>query len=135
MTPRATRLLLTTLLLSACGGQGGSSGFGQEGGVERAAVRPAGDGRDEALATGLLRADPKSGCLWLELEDGSAGTQLLLYGDAYRVNFGATPPEVLDGDDVVGRVGEQVEVGGGFGTNEGVPGCPVPSPVFHGYFD
>ena len=135
MTSQATRLLLATLLLTGCGDQGTSSGFGQEGGVERAAIRPGDDSHDQAPAAGVLRADPKTGCLWLELDDGSAGTQLLLYGDDYRVDFSASPPEVLDGDDVLGRVGEKVEVGGGFGTNGGVPGCPVTTPVFHGYFD
>jgi hypothetical protein len=56
-------------------------------------------------------------------------------GDDYRVDFDADPPEILDDDDVVARVGEQVEVGGGAGTVGGVPGCFFEGPVFFGYFE
>jgi hypothetical protein len=128
---------LTLLLaLPACGQEAAPPGLAPEEAVARAAVRP-GDGssRDQALASGVLRADPSTGCLWLEQEEGSGGSQLLLVGDDYRVNFSADPPEVLDGDDVVARVGEQVEVGGGAGTVGGVPGCPFEGPIFFGYFE
>lgn len=133
---RASTFLLAFLLpLTACGGDGSPTASTSATGVERAAVRPAGDGRDQALATGVLRADPNSGCLWLEQPDGSVGAQLLLYGNEYRVDFSSVPASIRDGDDVVARVGQPVEVGGGFGsTDDGVAGCPVAPPSFLGYF-
>lgn len=105
--------------------------------VGRAAVRPApADGAyEEALASGVLRADPRTGCLWLQDEAGTATVQLVLQGDAYRVDLAAAPPAVVDGDTVVGRVGDRIEVGGGVSESEtGVEGCPVRTSVFVGYF-
>lgn len=128
-------ILIATVPLTACSGHSTvDPGAESMAGIERAAVRPAGDGREEALASGVLRADPKSGCLWLEQPDGSVGAQLLLYGEEYRVDFSTKPASIRDGDDVVARVGEQVEVGGGFGTDDGVTDCPVSAPSFLGYF-
>ena len=105
--------------------------------LSRAAVRPApADGvYEEALATGVLRADPATGCLWLEDQDGAPTVQLLLQGDAYRVDLAAAPMAVLDGEIVVALVGDRIEVGGGFTDREsGVEGCPVRPSVFVGYF-
>lgn len=107
-------------------------------GVSRAAVLPASaDGsHQEALAKGLLRADTASGCLWLEQPDGGSRTQLLLQGEAYSVDFGASPAAVLDGSTIVARVGDEVQAGGGLSDDEaGVDGCPVPPPVYVGYFE
>ena len=127
-------VLAVTVPLTACAANGASMASESSNGVERAAVRPAGDGREEALASGVLRADPESGCLWLEQPDGSVGPQLLLYGEEYRVDFSTEPASIRDEDDVVARVGERVEVGGGFGADDGVAGCPVSAPSFLGYF-
>jgi hypothetical protein len=105
--------------------------------VSRAPVRPApADGTyEEALATGVLRADLATGCLWLESPDGASTVQLLLQGDSYRVDLAAAPAAVLDGDTVVARIGDRIEVGGGISDREtGVEGCPVRPPVFVGYF-
>lgn len=105
--------------------------------AERAVVRPApADGSyHEALATGVLRADRATGCLWLERADGTAGVPLLLQGESYRVDLDASPAVVLDGGSVVARVGDRVELGGGFDDREaGVEGCPVAGAVFLGYF-
>lgn len=61
--------------------------------VSRAAVRPApADGEyNEALAGGVLRADPATGCLWLQDPEGTATVQLLLQGESYSVDFDASP--------------------------------------------
>ena len=41
---------------------------------------------------------------------------------------------MLDGETVVARIGDQIEVGGGSSDREaGVGGCPVTPPVFLGY--
>jgi len=107
-------------------------------GVSRAAVRPApADGNyQEALAKGVLRADPATGCLWLEQPAGGARTQLLLQGEQYSVDFGASPAVVLDGGNVVAVVGDVVEAGGGLSDDEaGVEGCPVRPRVYVGYFE
>ena len=98
-------------------------------------MRPATNFYDQALARGILRADPRSGCLWLERPDGAVGTQLLLYGASYRVDFSTKPASIFDGDRVVARVGESVEVGGGVSARDGVKGCPVEATSFLGYFD
>ena len=61
--------------------------------------------------------------------------QVLLQGDAYRVDLAAAPPAVLDGDTVVARVGDRIELGGGITDRDtGVGGCPVRPSVFVGYF-
>lgn len=127
-------VLAVTVPLTACAGNGAVVAPESSNAVERAAVRPAEEAREEALAGGVLRADPESGCLWLEQPDGSVGSQLLLYGEEYRVDFSTSPASVRDGDDVVARIGEQVEVGGGSRADDGVAGCPVPAPSFLGYF-
>lgn len=89
----------------------------------------------DALAFGTLRADAATGCLWLEGPDGEPTGELLLQGDSYRVDFAASPAAVLDGDELVARVGDKVEVGGG-STDEfsGVEGCPVHGGIFLGHF-
>lgn len=112
------------------------AGDTEDDGVSQAAVRPSGQFRMQALATGTLRADPTTGCLWLEREDGKPTGQLLLQGEDYSVDFSQSPAAIrLDGV-VVARVGERIEVGGGF-TNreEGVEGCPVTAGPFLGYFE
>lgn len=104
-------------------------------GVSRAAVRPApaNGSYEEALANGVLRADSATGCLWLEQSDGGINTQLLLQGEHYSVDFGASPAAVLAGDTVVARIGDRVEVVGGLNDRDaGVEGCPVPPPVYLG---
>lgn len=105
--------------------------------IGRAAVRPTGEFRMQALARSMtLRADAVSGCLWLEREDGTPAAQLLLQGDSYRVDFSASPVSVLDGNAVVARVGDVVDVGGGFTQRvDPVKGCPVAAGTFLGYFD
>lgn len=125
-----------SMALAGCGTFDGPEDPGAEpmAGIDRAAVRPAGDGRNEALASGILRADPKSGCLWLEQPDGSVGAQLLLQGEEYRVDFSDEPATVREDGEVVAKVGDRVEVGGGFGAGPGVPGCSVSAPAFLGYF-
>lgn len=125
------------VLMSGCGGGDDSLASAEPpSGVEKAAVRPAGEFRMQALATGTLRADPATGCLWLETEEGKPTLQLLLQGESYRVDFSTSPPSVLDGDTVVARVGERVEVGGGFTDRvRGVEGCPVTPGAFLGYFE
>lgn len=102
---------------------------------EMAAVRP-GNGRAmQAGARGTLRADPATGCLWLEGEDGKPTMQLLLKGE-YRVDFSTSPPSVLEGDAVVARADARVVVGGGFTRlEEGVKGCPVTTGPFVGYVE
>jgi hypothetical protein len=61
-------LVLTALLpLAACGEATRASSSAPEDARARAAVRTGDDGsRDQALASGVLRADPTTGCLWLE---------------------------------------------------------------------
>ena len=131
---RLAAVLLTGLCLLGCSGENRASEPADAAGPERAAVRPATDSYDQAMALGVLRADPQSGCLWLEQAGGSVGVELLLYGEQYRVDFSTDPPSVLDGERVVARVGESVEVGGGMGPG-GVTGCPVQAPSFLGYFE
>ena len=125
-----------SLALTGCGAFDGPADPGSDAmaGIDRAAVRPAGEGRNEALASGILRADPKSGCLWLEQPDGSVGAQLLLQGEEYQVDFSDDPASVREEGDVVATVGDRVEVGGGYGTDDGVRGCSVSAPTFLGYF-
>ena len=103
-------VLALVLVGSACAAAGPNDAPG----VDRAAVRPADDGREEAEATGVLRAEPESGCLWLEQTDCQVGAQLLLDGNQYWMDFSTAPASVRDDGDVVARVGEQVEVGGRF---------------------
>lgn len=99
-------------------------------------MRDGGSIRMLAALPGTLRADRKTGCLWLEGEAGKPTAQLLLQGDSYRVDFSDSPPTVRDGDDVVATVGQQVEVGGGHTARvQGVEGCPVGASTFLGYFD
>jgi hypothetical protein len=84
---------------------------------------------------GTLRADPKSGCLWLEGDSGNPTAQLLLQGNSYRVEFSDSPATVRNGDDVVATVGQRVEVGGGFTDSvKGVEGCPAAAGTVLGYF-
>ena len=134
---RVAAVILTVLLsVAGCSGDDDApSNASEASGVERAAVRPATDSYDQALARGVLRADPRSGCLWLEGPDGAVGTQLLLYGASYRVDFSTKPASIFDGDRVVARVGESVEVAGGVSARDGVKGCPVEATSFLGYFD
>lgn len=102
---------------------------------ETAAVRPTGELRMQALGTGTLRADPATGCLWLETEAGKPTMQLLLQGESYRVDFSTSPASIIDGETVVARVDERVEVGGGFTDRvQGVEGCPVTAGTYLGYF-
>ena len=128
-------LVLVPLLLAGCGGADVGAA---EPSVDRAAVRPApADGVwYEAQAVGVLRADPVTGCLWIEAPDGTFELPLLLQGDSYRVDFDASPAAVLDGDTVVAKVGEQIDVGGGNAdpAEAGVDGCPVTGHIFLGYF-
>ena len=90
----------------------------------------------DGLIRGTLRADPSTGCLWLEEQGGEPLTQLLIQGD-YRVDFSQAPVTVLDGETVAARVGERVNVGGGFvapGQVEVVQGCPAMTSAWLGYF-
>lgn len=90
----------------------------------------------QALATGTLRVDPATGCLWLESEPGKPTMQLLLQGESYRVDFSTAPATIRDGDTVVARADERVEVGGGFTHRvHGVEGCPVTAGTYLGYFE
>lgn len=103
--------------------------------ITRAAVRPGGGVLMQAQARGTLRADPATGCLWLELESGTTSPQLLLQGAAYWVDFSTNPPVIMYGDDIVATVGEVVEVGGGYSELvQGVAGCPATGGTFLGYF-
>jgi hypothetical protein len=107
-------------------------------GVDRAAIRPPSEDRMQALLTGTLRADPATGCLWIEPGAGIAPVQLLIQGgDGYRVDFSTSPATVRDGEAVLATVGEVVELGGGATGREddGVPGCPVTGPTLLGYFE
>lgn len=125
-------------VLSGCGGGGESLAVSAQPSSERetAAVRPAGEFRMQALGMGTLRADPETGCLWLETEAGKPTKQLLLQGESYRVDFSVSPAAILDGETVVARVGERVEVGGGFTQRvQGVTGCPVTAGTYLGYFE
>lgn len=128
-TLHAVGALLVALAVSGCADEQGA-------GVSRAAVVPADGTQMESAATGTLRADPSTGCLWLEGDNGDALTQLLLQGD-YQVDFSQSPPAILDGDSVVARAGERVELGGGQTPHvEDVKGCPVATDQpFLGYFD
>jgi hypothetical protein len=129
--------LAAVTLPSGCGGGDASIAASAESSSERAkaAVRPAGEVRMLALGTGTLRADPDTGCLWLETEAGKPTRQLLLQGESYRVDFSTSPASIRDGETVVARVGERVEVGGGFTERvRGVEGCPVTAGTFLGYF-
>lgn len=126
-------VVFTALAASGCGGGYAVTGS-EEPDVSRAAVRAEGELRMMALGTGTLRADPATGCLWLEREDGKPTAQLLLQGDDYAVDFSQSPARVLDGDSVVATVGERVSVGGGFTDRvEGVPGCPVSAGTYLGH--
>lgn len=130
--------LAAAAALSGCGGGGETLAASTEPPSERetAAVRPAGEFRMQALGRGTLRADPDTGCLWLETEAGKPTKQLLLQGESYRVDFSTSPVSILDGETVVARVGEQVEVGGGFTERvQGVEGCPVTAGTYLGYFE
>ena len=128
-------LVLAPLLLAGCGRADVGAA---EPSVDRAAVRP--DPADgvwrEAQAVGVLRADPVTGCLWIEAPDAPGGMPLLLQGDSYRVDFDASPAAVLDGDTVVAKVGDQIDVGGGNAgpAEAGVEGCPVTGHIFLGSF-
>lgn len=121
-------------LLAACAAAG-ADGSPASDDVSRAAVRDGGDIRRLAAASGTLRADPNTGCLWLEREDGKPTAQLLLQGEDYKVDFSQSPATVLAGDTVVATVGKRVEVGGGYTKRvEGVERCPVAG-TFLGYFE
>jgi len=127
-------LLLVPLVLAGCGGLDVGA---DEPSVDRAAVRPVpANGGMEARAVGVLRADPVTGCLWIETPDAPGEMPLLLQGDSYRVDVDASPAAVLDGDTVVAKVGEQIDVGGGNAdpAEAGVEGCPVMGTIFLGYF-
>lgn len=129
-------LALPTLLiaLTACAGDGENTPS-TSADVSRAAVRDGGVSRMLAGFHGTLRADPESGCLWLEGESGQPTAQLLLQGDSYRVDFSDYPATVRNGDAVVATVGQQVDGGGGYTTRvQGVAGCPVDASTFLGYF-
>lgn len=89
----------------------------------------------EALILGTLRAESSTGCLWLEGEGGEQLTQLLLQGD-YRVDFSQDPAAVFDGDSVAARVGDRVDVAGGFTEPvDGVEGCPATAATWLGYLE
>lgn len=105
--------------------------------VSRAAVRPDADSVNEAGASGVLRSDPATGCLWLEptadAADAGARLQVLLQGDAYAIDFAASPAAVRHGDRIVARVGDHVRLGGGsVDPSDGVRNCPVSDLVFLG---
>lgn len=106
--------------------------------TERAAIRPPTKIRMQARLTGKLRADPATGCLWVEPEDGGRPTEVLLQGGSrYRVDFSTAPTTVLDGETILAKVGDVVELGGGFTgqPGSGVVDCPMASgQPFLGYF-
>lgn len=126
--------LAVLLALSACANIGAAIPASSAD-VSRAAVRPGEGFRMMAEFHGTLRADPRSGCLWLEGEAGQPSAQLLLQGDSYGVDFSDNPATVRDGDTVVATVGQPVVGGGGFTTNvQGVEGCPIDASTFLGHF-
>lgn len=137
-TPAATlrRVLLVTVAVAAVAGCDSGSGSGRQRDVSKVAVRPAGEGREQALATGTLRGDPASGCLWLETKDGRATSQVLLQGKGYAVDFAEGPAVVTRDGKTVAVLGEAVELGGGVGAaSDRVKGCPVDLAPFVGYFE
>lgn len=120
---------LAVLSLPACvQGEAGGSAAGaadpSRDGVSRAAVITDDPLKKDAGLRGILRADPSTGCLWLDVGGGKAA-ELLLQGAGYSVDFSTTPASVLDGDRVVATVGKRLDVGGGHTSRPGVPGCPV----------
>jgi hypothetical protein len=76
-----------------------------------------------ALLQGTLALDA-NGCLRVEGEGGSA--PLILWRHDFTLNIEGETIEVLDGaGEVVGRVGEDIRMGGGEASDQGIPGMPI----------
>lgn len=119
---------------SADGSQSERQGAATGEGVNHAAVRPGGEGGEDALTSGVLRADSGTGCIWLEGADGQASNQLLLQGD-YEVVYEDEAVTIRRDGEVVAEVGQHVEVAGGYSDKTAdVQGCPVSTVVWLGRF-
>ena len=97
----------------------------------RAAVRTAARSTGDAQVAGTLRADPRSGCLWVE--DAGGRIPVLLAHPRYSVRLDSAPPAVVDDDNAVIDAGRAVRISGARGSGtDAVPGCAVPGPPFIG---
>jgi hypothetical protein len=95
---------------------GGQQGEGDERVVDLPYLPTRSDegARPQAAIDGTLRADPDTGCVWLDVDE--IGTVALIWIDELRVRFPEDgPAQVEDGEGTVYAVeGETVELGGGW---------------------
>jgi hypothetical protein len=79
---------------------------------------------------GVMRVDPKSGCVWLE-NGGRPTSQLIFYGEWRLTEFNGRPAIYRD-NTLQASAGDFVKFTGAGTATDGVAGCPVSGvDVFH----